>query len=333
MMYPRFPAILVTFLALLLLPVSSIQAIPNADLPAGYGLDFDGIDDYAHVDPFHFITGNSPLTLETWVFPRSYPAPNPDCYWTPPGGPTYGLAMILGRGKSWHDLRGDFQLRLESDGKLHFHLYATWWDHFRSVNTIALDSWTHVAVVYDSARIHLYLNGEQDPAFAPAIYSHDDSANIHGIRLGAYENENDAGPHCPFDGVIDEVRIWSIARSVGDIQEYMHTPLTGDEPGLVAYWRLDEGTGQVFEDATTDGHGGELGSTPTPDDNDPTWHFMEPTAAELSSFTAHFGPASLLYGLAGVLAEVILLGGLVAVWLGLGIIGRRIASNYQNRSN
>jgi hypothetical protein len=49
-------------------------------------------------------------------------------------------------------------------------------------------------------------------------------------------------------GVIDEVRVWSVARTPAEVARDMKVVLKGTEPGLVAYWRLDEGTGIVAND-------------------------------------------------------------------------------------
>jgi hypothetical protein len=49
-------------------------------------------------------------------------------------------------------------------------------------------------------------------------------------------------------GVIDEVRVWSIARTPMEVARDMKVVLKGTEQGLVAYWRLDEGTGIVADD-------------------------------------------------------------------------------------
>lgn len=276
MMFLRFLAVLMVFLAVLLLPISSSHAVPNLGLPEGYALDFEGVDDYAHVNPFRFITGNSPVTVEAWIYPRSSANPDPVCTWL-----EYGVDVIIARGKSYHDQRGDFVLRIESDGRLHPHLYADWWDHFRSENTVELNAWTHVAVVYDGWTMSLYLNGEQDPNILTTGKSHDDSENTHEFRLGAGESENDTGPRCSFDGAIDEVRVWNVARMADEIRENMRKPLGGDEPGLVAYWRLDEGQGQIFQDATGSHYDGELGSTSMADARDPTWVAGAPLCSPL----------------------------------------------------
>ncbi len=42
-----------------------------------------------------------------------------------------------------------------------------------------------------------------------------------------------------FDGHIDKVRWWSVARTAGQIQKYMNRELSGSETGLVGYWEFD----------------------------------------------------------------------------------------------
>lgn len=74
-----------------------------------------------------------------------------------------------------------------------------------------------------------------------------------------------------FDGVIDEVRIWTTARSEQQIREHMNQLVDPDEPGLAAYWRFDEGTGDTVYDLTGNGYQGQLGSFPGRDPADPLW--------------------------------------------------------------
>ncbi len=53
-----------------------------------------------------------------------------------------------------------------------------------------------------------------------------------------------------FNGKIDDVRIYNRVLSTEEIQANMHTPLTGEEDGLVGYWSFDEGTGQITYDSS-----------------------------------------------------------------------------------
>jgi hypothetical protein len=49
-------------------------------------------------------------------------------------------------------------------------------------------------------------------------------------------------PMRPFDGGIDEVRIWNIGRSAIEIQNNMNIELEGNEYGLVSYYNFNQGT-------------------------------------------------------------------------------------------
>ncbi len=75
---------------------------------------------------------------------------------------------------------------------------------------IPLGQWQHVACVYDRQTIQLYQNGAAGPwiaATAPNPTSPKD-----GIRIGQDSPSGD-----PLTGAIDEIRIWQVARTAGDI--------------------------------------------------------------------------------------------------------------------
>jgi alpha-tubulin suppressor-like RCC1 family protein len=79
------------------------------------------------------------------------------------------------------------------------------------------------------------------------------------LSLGAFVD----GGGLFFGGDLDEVRIWNVARSQSDIQSTLHKTLVGNEPGLVAYWRLDEASGTNTADATGNGNNGTLTNGPS----------------------------------------------------------------------
>jgi len=51
-----------------------------------------------------------------------------------------------------------------------------------------------------------------------------------------------------FTGRIDELRVWSVARTDAEIKSTMNKRLTGTETGLVTYFHFDEGTGTTSKD-------------------------------------------------------------------------------------
>src|SRR3546814_2413328 len=56
-----------------------------------------------------------------------------------------------------------------------------------------------------------------------------------------------------WDGEIDDARIWNAARTPAQIAESASVPLTGNETGLVGYWRFDEATGRTAADSSPSG--------------------------------------------------------------------------------
>jgi len=96
--------------------------------------------------------------------------------------------------------------------------------------------WIHVAAAVDvSAKTaNLYINGslQNDTvvnATATSIY-----AGNSNFTLGAT-----GGGGTPFDGKIDDFRIWNDIRSTSEIDDNKCIELVGNEAGLAAYWKLN----------------------------------------------------------------------------------------------
>ena len=95
--------------------------------------------------------------------------------------------------------------------------------------------WIHVAAVSSGTNLSGYVNGQlfSDPlaGVASAV-----AENLY-VRIG-YQSTLSGVTN--FDGSISDVRIWNVARTPAEIQANYTNRLTGTEPGLVGYWRLDE---------------------------------------------------------------------------------------------
>jgi hypothetical protein len=128
------------------------------------------------------------------------------------------------------------------------------------------DFWQHVAAVYDSGTITLYVNGVyQDSRGSIGNNSVPFVPTLIGASL---ENGSIVGN---WRGWISEVRFWSVVRPLEEIQDTMHTTITGAEPNLIGYWSFSEGSGQIAHDSSPNGLDGILGATTAPGDDDPQW--------------------------------------------------------------
>ena len=101
--------------------------------------------------------------------------------------------------------------------------------------------WHHAAFVYDAAdqEQRIYLDGQLDETRSAAPFAGSQSEQLHIGQWGSSRY---------LDGVLDELRIWTEARSEADIQATMHQTIPADTTGLVASYRFDAAqTGQRWE--------------------------------------------------------------------------------------
>jgi len=133
--------------------------------------------------------------------------------------------------------------------------------HTILVNGIpTLKQWCHIAVVSGKTGMKLYFNGvlvgENDFTGSFAAIGNGDNN-----YLGAF---NDLGEFSPegrvshlFHGQMDEVWVWSVARTQEEIQSTMYSILSDNEPGLVGYWRFDN-AGKIATDSSPNHWDGKL---------------------------------------------------------------------------
>ena len=106
----------------------------------------------------------------------------------------------------------------------------------------------HVALVHDDGILYAYKNG----VLVDQVNSNP-TADGGFIRIGGGTENGNA-----FNGHIDEVRVWSIARSAEDIFDQMYLQLNGEEQGLVGYWNFNEGEGLFAYDLSDNQNHGDI---------------------------------------------------------------------------
>ncbi|MEZ5071065.1 MAG: LamG-like jellyroll fold domain-containing protein [Bacteroidales bacterium] len=205
----------------------------------GKGLDFDGSDDYLEcgTDASVDITG-SEITVEAWIRPGSF------------GGFPWDNSIVCKHGTA----AVGYVLRCGGSGYLSFNLGngATWYEVLSPSGSLQIDTWHHVAGVYDGTTQWLYIDGILVDSVSRSFTVASNAARR--LQIGS----SDAYPTRFFDGTIDEVQVWSAARTAWEIREAMYRTLDGDEAGLEAYYRFDQGGGTVTCDASDNSNTGTL---------------------------------------------------------------------------
>ncbi len=101
------------------------------------------------------------------------------------------------------------------------------------------DTWYHLAATYDGAVARVFVNGT---ALGSEALSGRIAIDSSELLVGRGDPDYSGGEY--FDGALDEIRIWNMARSQKELQATATVPLTGKEAGLVAYWNFDDGAAQ-----------------------------------------------------------------------------------------
>ncbi len=131
--------------------------------------------------------------------------------------------------------------------------------------TVTTNVWHHAAATFDGTTVRLYLDGVLDGTLAVGAGRLPRSDSIQHAALGTALNSTGVAAGF-FAGVIDEARIWNVARTQPQIQAAKNTEITA-QAGLIGAWHLNDGSGTTAADSSGGGTSGNL----TPLANPPIW--------------------------------------------------------------
>ncbi|MCC7263610.1 MAG: hypothetical protein IT369_13925, partial [Candidatus Latescibacteria bacterium] len=115
---------------------------------------------------------------------------------------------------------------------------------------LPLGQWCHMAAVSGPGGMRCYLNG-----VLVGQHGYEGSFAVFAPSENNYLGKSNWKENAYFHGALDEVRVWSVARSEAQIRAGMGQALRGDEAGLVGRWGFDEGDAR---DGSGQGHHGQL---------------------------------------------------------------------------
>jgi len=216
---------------------SSQTTVTNYDYKTDFALVASGSNDGSAIIPHtSSLMPTSAFTIEAWVYPTQFRT-------------NVWEGTVLSKESS----NGGYALNIGGNGSGRIVIGSSnWYEAVIPVKTIVLNTWTHIAGVYDGTKIMIYVNGvlKATKTGVGAIKASDSP-----LRLGA----SPAFGSREFKGSIDEVRIWNRALTAGQIKTYKDFRLKGNEAGLVAYYKLNEIPGSsVVIDSTSNANNGTL---------------------------------------------------------------------------
>jgi hypothetical protein len=217
--------------SIILLSVCSLWQTVSAQ---SYSLGFDGVNDYVGISPMPAY--NSTMTIEAWikiVIPAGYAIAEPN---------------IISWGADAQSV--EFRLGISgSTAKLQFGIDASnGWQAIYGSTDINTGNWVHVAVVKNGSTSTLYINGVLETSGTISRAPTPNTFEIGNLfEHGGQQNRY-------FPGSIDEVRLWSTARTQSDIQNNMYADLAGTETGLTHYYKMSNGSGTTLTDNKSSGN-------------------------------------------------------------------------------
>jgi hypothetical protein len=238
----------VLLMALALIGIS-IQS--NAQCTANTkSITLNGTTSYVSFTTDNNLQLDSAITVEAWIKPSAF-------------GPNHYSNSIACK-HSW-SLNGEqgFVLRCGGSGQLSFTFCGvdtlgntmSWQPIVSPANVLTLNTWAHVAATFDGDSSKLFVNGIK---VASQYFRGTMKPNTsYPMRIGRLSDAVQSDARA-FNGQIDEVRIWNIAKPQAEILAGYNRHISPTSNGLVGYWNFNIASGTTVPDQTSSGNTGTL---------------------------------------------------------------------------
>ncbi|WP_299886440.1 LamG-like jellyroll fold domain-containing protein [uncultured Lacinutrix sp.] len=202
-------------------------------------LDFDGVDDYITIPDTPSLNPTNGITLEAWVKLDAL-----------------GQRQIIIDKSSTNPLTEPFSqyhLEINANNEIYFSISLNGAMHDLETTNVGLvaNHWHHIAVTWDNNKIFIFKDGVKYNEVYTGSQTIDSYAT--SLNIGGQPITNTYGT-----AIINDVRIWDIARSQVEIQRFRYRTFDGTETGLVGTYDFNEGAGIIANDKTANANHGTL---------------------------------------------------------------------------
>jgi hypothetical protein len=235
------------------LPSATINATPGAS--AGHALDFDGVNDYVTFGAAAGLNTNQ-FTVEAWFKQDGTGVPVA----TSSGAGGVSAVPLVTKGRSGGSTIEWF-LGLTTDGKVAADFESASDDSNHAIvgsTVVTNGSWHHAAATYDGNNFVVYLDGQFEQSVT--VTNGPGTGSLHHAAL-ATAMDTAGAPAGFFNGVIDEARVWSLARTPAQIASGMSQEISSGS-GLISRWGLNDGSGATVANSVAGGPAGTASGGP-----------------------------------------------------------------------
>ncbi|BAY25360.1 patatin [Calothrix sp. NIES-2100] len=213
-------------------------------------LTFDGVDDYIDFGRNDiggvFAQGSSAFTISGWINP--YELTNK--------ATSYGTRNVF-FARSSERYSDNFEFGISETGSLDVFIDETVSKGIKTFGQgeLSIEQWHFFAIVFNSGQITVYLDENE---YHDSLRGSSLNKATSSVTLGATLHKQ-----VYFKGQLANISVWNYPCTQAQIQTHRCGLIAGDEEGLIAYWKLDDGEGTTVKNKTGKSYQGNFRGNPS----------------------------------------------------------------------